>query len=217
MNAFDDAETVQRRAERLSGLLAGTDAPARPMSFPVERVAHASRRSVVRWRIAAAIALLFAGAAGVRPVRAWIADTVHSAWLKVIGRSETPVAPPPAEPAPETMGTVSFTGTDPLLIRVATRQANGGLLTIQQYGERTVNAAITGERNAAELVVLPDGLRINNRGASTAGYVIRVPIGVSRIVVLVGQERPRVFDAPAGQHIVVDLGVRTGSGGALNR
>jgi hypothetical protein len=105
---------------------------------------------------------------------------------------------------------------DPVTIRVATRQAAGGTLTIQAGTEPIVSATITGEANGAELRVLPEGLRITNTRASTAGYLIRVPAGLSRVMVVIGEERPRVFVAPGtGDRFVVDLGVRNGGRGTL--
>jgi hypothetical protein len=209
MTTFDDVEVVQRRAGRLSLLLARTDAPPRPLVLPVARIARAERRLAVRWRIAAAVALLIAGAAGVPPVRAWIADTVRAAWRSVTGRHQAVVPPAPAAPT-VTTGAVSFAAPDPLTIRIARRQTAGGTLTIERTDGLSVSAAVTGEANAAELVVGPEGLRIVNRRASTAGYVIRVPAGLSRIVVQVEQERPRIFGSPAaGDRYVVDLGVRS--------
>lgn len=218
MTTFDDAEVVKRRASRLAVLLADSDAPARPMAFPAERIrVAAARRRRVQWRAAAAIVLLIGGAAGVPPVRAWIVDTVQSAWLKVTGRAASPLPPSAPVSVPVvTMGSVSFPAMDPVTIRIATRQADGGTLTIETAAERVVSAAITGEANAAELVVMPEGLRIVNRRVSTAGYLIRIPSGLSRVSVLIGNERPRVFVAPdVGDRFVVDLGVRSAERGTL--
>jgi hypothetical protein len=64
----------------------------------------------------------------------------------------------------------------------------------------------------------PEGLRFLNRRASAAGYVVRVPSTVTRILVRVGDEAARVYAGPAaGERFVVDLGVRSGSADSLKQ
>jgi hypothetical protein len=217
MTTIDDAELVRRRGAKLSLLLAESDAPVPAMAFPEARIARAvARRSVIRWRAAAAIALLVAGAAGVPPVRAWIVSRVTSAWRTVSGASVPAGAPVPAAPA-VTMGAVSFPATEQLMVRVLSRQESGALV-IERGTGTSVHAAVTGERNGAEVVVGPEGLRLVNRRASTAGYVIRVPATVSRILVRVGNESARIFAGPdVGERFVVELAVRTRESNTLKQ
>lgn len=213
MTTFDDTDLVRARGARLSRLLARTDVTAPAMAFPAERIAvAAARRSVVRWRAAAGVALLLAGAAGVPPVRAWIVQTVRSVWMKVSGSSPAGDARAPAStPASAvSMGSVTFAAPAQLLVRVEARQEQGGRITVEAGAPGTVSATITGERNAADLLVAPDGLRIANRRASTAGYIIAVPPGMRRVLVRIGQEPARSFAGPdAGERFVVDIGVRS--------
>lgn len=210
MTTFDDADLVRRREGRLAELLGETDVAARPMAFPAARIAQsAARRRVMRWRVAAGLALLIAGAAGVPPVRAWIVSRVQAAWSALSGRDATPPAPAaPAAPA-VTMGAVSFAAPEQLVIRVLTRQAAGELVIEGAQGAE-VRAELTGERNAAELVVGPEGLRLMNRRAATAGYIVTVPERVARILVRVGDERARIFAPPSpGRRLVVNLASET--------
>ena len=221
MTAFDDAETVGRRAARLGELLERTDEPARALRFPADRIStRIAQRSAVRWRAAAVIALLLAGAAGVPPVRAWIVGTVQHAWASVTGH-EAPAAQPSAAPVATpagNMGGVVFPATDPLIIRLATLQAAGGSVTVEGTDAKAVSVSITGEPNAAELLVTPDGVRIVNRRASAAGYVVRVPASVGRVLVKVADQPARSFDAPEpGHRFTVDVGVRSTGSTTLNQ
>ena len=212
----DESDVTSRRSARLSLLLAKSDAAPRAMAFPEAQIARAAaRRQVMRWRIAAGLALLIAGAAGVPPVRAWIVGTVQAAWSKVTGTAPAPVAEPAPTPPAVTMGAVSFDAPEQLVIRVLTRQ-DSGTLVIEGIEGGQVRAAMNGERNAAELVVGPEGLRVMNRRAAVAGYVIGVPERVARILVRVGEERTRVYDTPSpGRRFVVDLAVRTSAARTL--
>ena len=211
MMAFDDTDPMSRRAARLGDLLARSDAAPRAIAFPADRIAaRLARRSAVRWRAAAAIALLLAGAAGVPPVRAWIVGTVQHAWASMTGKTAAPVpAGAGATASNDNMGGVLFPAPDPLIIRFASLQAAGGIVTVEGTDARTASVSITGEPNAAELLVTPDGVRITNRRGSTAGYLVKVPDGVTRVMIKVADGRAQVFDAPApGRRFTVDIGVR---------
>jgi len=207
---FDDP-TLRRRAAKLSALLAAADARAAAAPFPAERIARASRRVVLvrRLRIAAAAALLLAGF-GVPPVRAWIIDSARTIWTRVMGPTAPAVAPAPA-PAPlpaATMGTVTVGASADFTLRVATRQAGGDLVIVVTDGA-SVSAAVSGRADAAELTVFPDGIRIGNTRTTLTGYELRVPLAVSRLVVQVGRESPRVYrPASAGERWVVSLRAR---------
>jgi hypothetical protein len=202
--SVDDTELVSRRGDRLAALLRATDPPVPAIAFPAERIARAARRRAAqRWRVAAGIVALAAVAVGVPPVRAWIVRAARAVWMVAAGPRRAIVAPPAA--APGAANRVTFTpGPGTFTLHVAGRQA-GGSLIIESTADSAVSAAIS-EGSGAELVVLPDGLRIVNDAGATASCVVRVPAVVRRIVVTVGSAAPRVL-APSrpGQRWVVDL------------
>ena len=217
MTDSDDQGVAGRRAQRLGTLLARTDAAPRAMTLPAG-LALRPRPLVARWQLAAALLLLIAGAAGVPPLRAWIAATVHSVWRRIAGSQPPASLTPNASsrgPALES-GAVSFPLTDPLTIRVAARQAAGGSLRFVTVEGSLVTASIVGPADAAELLIGPEGLRILNRRASAAGYVIGVPASVTRALVQIGQEPVRTISMPADSaRNSVNLGVRSGPAGPL--
>jgi hypothetical protein len=203
----DEADLVSARARRLSTLLRAADPPVPPLAFPSERIARARRRrAAVRWRAAAAVVLVAAGALGVRPVRAWIAQAARAVWTATVGRGEAhgPAASPPAAG-----GAVSFTpSAGPFVVRVVRPQA-GGTLTIETVAADSVTAEVFGGHGGAELVVLPDGLRIVNDSAAGASFVVRVPARLTRIEVALAGRDTRVLVPPPARgpgRWVVDLG-----------
>ena len=203
----DEADLVDARARRLSALLRDTDLPVPAIAYPAERIARATRhRTVVRWSKAAAIVLIVAGAIGVRPVRAWIVQAARAVWAATLGEHRargTEAAPPTGA------GTVTFQpAAGSFVIRVARVQA-GGTLTIETATGETAAATLTGGRGEAELVVLPDGLRIVNDSLSSASFLVRVPSRLARIEVGVGGRVIRVLVPPATGAVarwVVELG-----------
>jgi len=217
MTAFDDADLVDRRAARLSVRLAAADAPPRAIAFPAERVAAAARRpALVRWRIAAALALLAAGALGVPPVRAWIAGTARALWSHVSGRAPARDAAPARRAGAESAGTVTFAApADVFVLRVRARQAAGALM-IETTGGSDATASPTGPVGGAELLVLPDGLRIANNPGDTVGYAVRLPGALARVIVQIAGEPPRLLrPSGPGQHWTFDLAVRSAGSRAL--
>ena len=215
MTTFDDV-LVQRRSARLGALLARTDAPLPAMTLPAHLVPR-PRRALVPWQLAAALALLIAGAAGVPPVRAWIVGRVRSVLGRVTGITATAPRPRPVPPAPA--GTLLVGESGPVVVRVAMRQDAGGTLTIQPFSGNVaghspgniLTASTVGSDTGVTLAIFPDKeLRIVNDRTSTASYVLGVPPSVTRIVLLIAQENQRVFNRPAGSdRFIVDLGVRT--------
>jgi len=240
----DETDLVYARARRLSSLLRDADPPVPAITFPAERIARATRhRSVVRWRAAAAIVLVAAGAVGVKPVRAWIAQAARTVWTAAAGRRTSRSA----EPAPPAgAGAVTFVpAAGSFTVRVAHRQAGGtltiettvgaaatagtvtfkpaagsfvirvvrpqvgGTLTIETTPGEAASAALTGGRGEAELVVLPDGLRIVNDSLSSTNFVVKVPRRMARIEVGIAGRTTRVLVPPASGAVtrwVVDLG-----------
>jgi hypothetical protein len=199
----DENDLLGRRAQRLSALLREADPPVPPIAFPAERIARAARRrTVVRWRVAAAIALLAIGAVGVRPVRAWILQAARVLWSAAAGPRRT--APPPAR-APGA-STVTFTPLSPVFVLRVAQAQSVGTLTIETTPAAAVSASAGGGQGGAELVVLPDGLRIVNDSAAAASYLVRLPATVVRIEVGIGRASPRVLTPHGpGARWVLDL------------
>jgi len=206
---FDDAR-LERRAARLSLLLAAADGPPRAAVYPAERIAGAARRAAtMRWlRVAAAAVLLMAGL-GVPPVRAWIAASVRTIWQRVLGSAPPVPAPAPMAPVPAaTMGTITVQPSPEFTLRLATRQAAGELIIVVT-DSATVSASVVGRSDGADLTVFPDGIRISNARDATTGFQVRVPLAVSRLVVRIGRESPVIFHpAVSGERYVVALRAR---------
>jgi anti-sigma factor RsiW len=197
--------SLKARSARLSDRLTASDLPA-----PAPALRPARRRRVLadpRWRVAAALVLLLGGTLLVEPVRAWIVDAAGLLWAKATGHSRaTPMVPAPAPAPAPGAGSVTFVPAEPgFTVQVTRRQAEGSL-TVETGAGPEASAAIAGGEGPAELVVMPDGLRIVNAAASTRSYHVRVPPSVSRVVIEVGGTVIRVVPAPAsGLPLVVNL------------
>ena len=182
----DRAATLRGRAARLARVLAEADSPAPGSSvFPAARLARArARRAALRWRVAAAAILALSGTLAVRPVRAWIVEAARAIWTLPARAARGARPPAPAPPPADTAGAVVFTPSEGAFgVAVASRQA-AGVLVIEAGEGPSATAAVVGDRDAAELLVLPDGLRIGNRPDATASYLVRVP-AAARVVVRV--------------------------------
>jgi hypothetical protein len=206
MSSQDEPDLVRRRRERLRALLAATDPPLPALAFPAERIARSARRHAVRrWRAAAAIALVALSAVVVRPVRAWIVGAARGLWSAAVGTVATRAAPRGDVVAPGA-GSVSFTPpAGAFLLQVACRQ-RAGTLTIETVAGDSATAAASGGHGAAELVVLPRGLRIVNDSGGTASFFVRLPASLAQVEVRVGEEAPQAMTpAAAGQRWIVPL------------
>ena len=201
----DQSDLATVRARRLSALLRATDPPLPALAFPAERIARAARRrTVLRWRAAAAVALLAVAAVGVPPVRAWIVQAARALWAAA--RPTRPAAKAPATGSPAGAGAVTFSpGAGSFVVEVVRPQATG-TLTVETTGRPVASAAVSGATGSAELVVLPHGLRIANDSAATASYVVRVPASLGRIAVGIGGAAVRTLvPAGPGERWVLDL------------
>ncbi len=208
---MQEDEAVDRRAAKLSALLRASDVPAPPMTFPAERIALARRRTRLRWQLAAAAVLLVLAAGTVRPVRAWIADAARQFFLGA-PRTEPATAPAadsasaPEAPVPSNAVTfVPRSGT--FVVELAMRQ-RAGTLVLSPVGGTEASAAIMGDAADAELLVRPDGVRIGNRPAAHADYVVRVPPGVSRVTVRIGREPARQIEVTREFDVQLPVGPR---------
>lgn len=209
---LDDAPMTARRTARLSQLLAAADPAPRAFAYPDKRIAAAqvarARREAVRWRAAAAVAVLVAGSTLVPPVRAWITGAARSVW-------ESLSAPPAAAPAPVVMepprpvNRVSFVPAQgAFIVDVAARQASGRIV-IERATGMSASVEVQGAAPSAELQVLPTGLRIVNSPAATADYLVRVPATIQRVQLRLGRERGVWTDSAAiDRRFVVQLGRR---------
>jgi hypothetical protein len=88
------------------------------------------------------------------------------------------------------VGVVSFTpDSDILVVRVATRQADGSL-ELETSVVPTASATVRGQGAHEAIVVLPHELRIANTAASHATYRITLPARLKRLVVVINGDRP---------------------------
>ena len=198
----DESDLLIRRARRLSALLREADHPVPQIAFPVERIARAARhRTIVRWRAAAAIALFAVAVVGVHPVRAWILQAARVLWSAASG-APRPAAPPVARVAGAS--TVTFSPPSAVFVLRVAQAQSGGTLTIETTSASSASASAGGGQGSAELVVLPDGLRIVNDPASAVSYVVRLPATVARIEVGVGAAAPQVLlsTGPGGRWVL---------------
>ena len=102
----------------------------------------------------------------------------------------------PALVPPDTAGRLTFAPVGPqLVLEVASRQA-AGVLVVETVADSAISALVVGEREAAELTVLPGGLRVRNTRASTASYLVAVPLLLEEVAVRIGHEEP-VFLRPS--------------------
>jgi hypothetical protein len=153
-------------------------AEPRPRAFPAR-----ARRLLYA---AAAAAALLAVAAGVQPVRAWIAQRGQALWHLVAGpgaqeRPSEVVAEPQS-------ASVSFEpGAGGFEITLAGRQA-AGTLCVQLSEDPTAKVTILGDPDTEGLVVLPQGLRIENDHTSRRSYLLVLPRTLSPILVAIGNE-----------------------------
>jgi len=123
------------------------------------------------------------------PVRSWIVGR----WT-VVHRllHAAPVLSPTQRPG----GAVSFIpASDVLVVRVATRQAEGSLL-LETTATPTASAEVRSAGEREGLIVLPDELRIANTPTSRATYRLTVPTRLRRVVIVIDAEPP-VFVTPA--------------------
>ncbi|MFW6079545.1 MAG: hypothetical protein ACODAE_07990, partial [Gemmatimonadota bacterium] len=155
--------------------------------------------------IAVALALLALVAAGVAPVRAWIAEgwQALAAWAVDAEPATTIEAAPDAEPDVS----VSFLPRDPTFRIELAAAPDGGRLVVRVVDAWEANAEVVGGPDA-ELLVRPDGVRIENEGAARARYRVSVPVGTRRVEVYVAGRRVAARPAPAAPDtaIAIDFG-----------
>jgi hypothetical protein len=191
-------DVLERRSMRLREALAAADPAPRVLALhPDALVRPTVRRPAYAWRAAAAFAVLLVGSLAVPPVRAWIAQRAGAIMDLASGRHRPTAAAPVRAPVPpDTAGRLTFAPVGPqLVLEVASRQA-AGVLVVETVADTAISALVVGEREAAELTVLPGGLRVRNTRASTASYLVAVPLLLEEVAVRIGREEP-VFLRPS--------------------
>jgi hypothetical protein len=151
------------------------------------RAAPAASRA---WLRAAAVAALVIGAGLFSsPVRAWFRDFLGGAGSGAPAAVQPPTAPAPVpvEGSPSTSARVHFTPQgEEMAVEIAHAQS-GGALVLATAPSSTATAEVRAPIGAlADLLVLPTGLRIDNRAGSVAEYHVTVPATVQRVRVRVG-------------------------------
>jgi hypothetical protein len=188
-----------------SEALARSDAPRRSFARVPDR--RAPRAPWGWWPAAAAAVLLAVGTVALgAPVRPWVLERWAGLrrWLHVPEAARPAQTPPRTPEAP--VGVVSFTpDSDVLVVRVATRQAEGSLV-LETSATPTASAVVRGQGAHEAIVVLPDELRIANIAASRATYRITLPARLKRVVVVIARDPP-VFLTPGspGESRSLDL------------
>ena len=141
------------------------------------------------WRIAAVLAvtvLVFTAT----PARAWLADG-WAAFRSLVADTprESPVEPVPVvdEAAQPTMSSVLrfSTSGDEFRLEFVVRPAGGSLVIVIDT-ITSASAAVFGESNSDEMILLPAGLRIRNSSTSNSSYEVRLPNTLDAVEVVVG-------------------------------
>ena len=199
-------DIVRRRSEALSSILARAsvepldDGLRYQQRMAIEARLARSPRRLARpaWRsplvrAAAAIVILAGLAAAAPPVRSWIASHISL----ISPPTVTPV-PAGVKPRPNLApNEVYFAISGPELAVTLTSPQLTGRLIVRRAEDTRSSASVVG--GSAELVVLPDGVRIRNDTASAASYVLRAGAGVQRVrlrILDVSEDRDRVIIVP---------------------
>lgn len=178
-------------AARLTALTRAADALTAALRATDGRAPRAQPHPRWRLRAAAAVLVLLAAGGGIRPVRAWIVERAEALWGAVTGGGSE--AAPPAPRPGAARSSVAFVPAGAELTLEVTSVQVEGVLQLETVAGDTAVAVVRNGTSAEDLVVLPTALRIVNRPASTASYVIRVPARLSRVVVRVGDAPPWVY------------------------
>lgn len=165
------------------------------------------------WPAAAAVVLVVTGTVAVAaPVRTWMVGR----WAELRQLLHVPGTTRPAHPstgdqapapAPSTaVGEVLFTpDSDVLVVRVATRQAQGSLV-LETNATTNASATVRGQGEHEAVVVLPHELRIANTVWSRATYRVTLPTRLRQVVVVIDGDRALSLAPVApGESRAIDL------------
>jgi anti-sigma factor RsiW len=199
---------AETRTRRLSALLQRTDFDVPPMSVSTKTgrdiLDFRAREKPVReaaaiqpWmRAAAVIALLIGGLFAIPPVRAAIIGWVRAQFSDDARESAAPGVAAPSAPnvQPDLGAAVQFVPAGEVLyVELMSADEQGTIELKRGTGDR-VSARV--DNGSVEMIVLTDGLRINNAGAQQLRYRIEAPQSVETIVVTVaGRNVARISGA----------------------
>lgn len=184
------------------------DAYGRTVSVLLRQADLPRRRS--RWpgrvRAAAAVIVLLGIAGSISPVRAWILDRTQAIWSAVMGETPAAVEEPQTAAQEEETASVRFVpAAGPFLVEIATGQTQGSLV-VETTDDATASARVRGGSGSEHLVVMPNGLRIENETQSGASYRVRLPAALDDVAVVVGDgAAQRLSPTNAGLRWEIDL------------
>ncbi len=201
-------ELLRSERARFASLLGEMGVPAvdparRAASLAaIERAATTERARVrpvgdrkVALRAAVVGGILFASAAGAA-TSSTVRDAVSDAWHAVAGSSEEVVVDESRDAArrfPLTGATIGFIPTsESFVVEIANAQQAGLLVLGISVGESVTATAVDG-REAVDLVVLPDGMRIENQSTATGDYAVSLPRHLREVHIRVGDAPDQVF------------------------
>lgn len=150
--------------------------------------AAAGRRSMARRRltVAAAAAGLVVGLSSVSPLRAWVRDLIRAEAPTEPGRS-LPVASLPVTVVGGNGSLITFQPTQTSFeLRLEHRQEAGSLAI--RIGDGVLATAHTAGAADESIMVLPQGMRIENGPGSTASYRVTLPATLKTVRVVVGRQ-----------------------------
>jgi hypothetical protein len=200
-----DALRIQR--QRFADLLSDCPVPAlnparRAASLErIERSASRTRRSAGAGRsraigvakAAAVGGILLAATLSTSPVRAFVSDI----WSAVSVRVDRLVTTRPGVSSPESVAlsnaSIGFVPTEDVFrLEVRTPQ-RAGSLTLSLAAGASVSARAVNTTDTVDIVVLPSGLRIENRLEASANYAVTVPRNLREVRVKVGDAPELVY------------------------
>ena len=170
----------------------GPDTVTRARTLAAVRKANAERRSgvhrAIRGLVAASVLLVLALTA--QPVRAWITER----WEGLRGTSARPaeVATLPATVVRRS-SIVAFAPRGALFELQLERFQREGTLTVEVRDVERATAQVLNGANET-MLILPSGIRVENRAGSRASYLVTVPSSLPALNVTVGGETIATLD-----------------------
>lgn len=145
----------------------------------------ARRRSGARWplRAAASIAVIFAAAFTVEPVRAWVAERWEE--LASAMHAEHPTASAVPESAREESPLIAFQPTGEVFLLELRHPQRRGTVTLRVADVPHATAQVVGQR-AEDVLVLPNGIRVENAADASADYLLTLPAGLRLVRLRLG-------------------------------
>jgi hypothetical protein len=215
-----DLHRLRRRLGRLDELLARTDfLPPAGRDAKVVPLRRRARPGAASWLRAAAVVLVLAGAAALAtPARAWMAE-----WL---AGSRGPSAGPASPAAPAPRAAPAAGAKQSSQVRFAAAGASftlwiegpqrAGAVTVRTTPSGAATAEVVAGTGDAELLVVPQGLRIRNAPESAAEYRVTIPASVRTVRVRVGEASTLLLRTPeiGASGVRVGLDRRSAGGGA---